>query len=76
MFRIASILILTLALAAPAQAGFKHGVAAYKRGDYATALREFRPLAEQGNAAAQYSLGVIYDEGYGAPENDVEAVKW
>ena len=38
MFRIASILILTLALAAPAQAGFAEGVAAYQRDDYTTAL--------------------------------------
>ena len=76
MLRITSILILTLALAAPAQAGLKEGVDAYDRGDYATALREFRPLAEQGDAIAQYSLGVMYDEGYGAPENDAEAVKW
>ena len=33
----------------PAVSGFDKGVAAYKRGDYATALRELRPLAEQGN---------------------------
>ncbi len=58
MFRIASTLILTLTLAAPAQAGFKEGRAAYMRGDYATALREWRPLAEQGDLKAQSSLGV------------------
>ena len=40
MFRIVSILILTMALAAPAQAGFKEGGAAYNRGDYETAQRE------------------------------------
>ncbi len=44
----------TLGLTAPAWAGFNAGVAAYNRGDYATALREFRPLAEQGYAEAQY----------------------
>ena len=33
------------------------GVAALKVGDFATALTELRPLAEQGNATAQYNLG-------------------
>jgi len=36
------------------------GVDAYDSGDFATALREFRPLAEQGVAFAQFSLGVMY----------------
>ena len=36
---------------------FQGGVDAYNRGDYATALREFTPLAERGHAAAQYWLG-------------------
>ncbi len=50
----------TLGLTAPAWAGWNEGVAAYNRGDYATALREWRPLAEQGNADAQFFLGVMY----------------
>ena len=36
------------------------GIAAYRGGDYATALRILRPLAEQGNAAAQFNLGSMY----------------
>jgi TPR repeat protein len=35
-----------------------------------------RQLAEQGNADAQVSLGVIYIEGRGAPKAYVEAYKW
>jgi uncharacterized protein len=31
---------------------------AYSRGDYVTVLRLVRPLADQGNAAAQFILGV------------------
>ena len=38
-------------------ADFSDGIAAYNRGDYATALKEFKSLAEQGDAAAQYWLG-------------------
>jgi len=33
-------------------------------------------LAEQGDAKAQYNLGIRYDKGRGVPENDAEAVKW
>ena len=57
-------------------ADFDDGMAAYERGDYATALKEFRPLAEQGHVVAQFNLGVMYDHGYGVPENNTEAVKW
>ena len=57
-------------------ADFDKGLDAYDRGDYATALREFKPLAEQGNAAAQFNLGVMYDKGIGVPQNHKTAVKW
>ncbi len=66
----------TLGLTAPAWAGVDEGVAAYKRGDYATALREFRPLAERGDAKAQYGLGVMYLNGQGVPQDSAEVVKW
>jgi len=49
---------------------------AYGRGDYATPLRLLRPLAVQGNANAQFNLGMMYQDGHGVPQNDSEAVKW
>ena len=51
-------------------------VAAYQRGDYATALRLWHPLAEQGDADAQFHLGVMYESGQGVLRNDAEAIKW
>ena len=48
----------------------------YKLGDYATALRLVRPLAEQGMRDAQNNLGVMYQDGKGVPKNDKTAVKW
>ncbi len=66
----------TLGLTAPAWAGFDEAVAAYRRGDYATALREFRPLAEQGNADAQFNLGIMYYTGKGVPQDYVQALLW
>jgi TPR repeat protein len=52
------------------------GQAAYNRGDYATAVALFRPLAEQGNADAQNNLGWMYDQGSGVKQDFKEAMKW
>ena len=46
-----------------ANADLEKGLAAYEKGDYTTALREWKHLAEQGNASAQFNLGVMYDNG-------------
>jgi TPR repeat protein len=46
--------------ATPVCAEYQTGLDAAKRGDWATALREWRPLAEQGNARAQNNLGMLY----------------
>ena len=68
---------LALALAAPSlAANFQVGWEAYERGDYAMALKEWRPLAEQGDALAQFSLGAMYSVGEGIPQDYAEAVKW
>ena len=52
------------------------GATAAKIGDYATALREWTPLAKQGNKEAQYFIGSMYHEGIGVTQNDKTAVKW
>ncbi len=57
-------------------ADFQKGLTAYDSGDYATALREWTPLAEQGNAAAQFNLGLMYENGYAVPQDYKTAVKW
>lgn len=74
------ILAMTLAVllwagAAGAQ-DFEAGLAAVARGDYAAALKEWSPLAEAGHASAQYSLGVMYSNGEGVPQDKAEAVRW
>jgi hypothetical protein len=55
---------------------FARGVAAFEAGDYAAALREWRPLAEQGNVFAQTNLGYMYDTGSGVAKDYAKAVKW
>ena len=70
-------IILVLSFASPVAAGpLEDAVAAHDRGDYATALRLFRPLANQGHAGGQFNLGVMYENGKGVPQNYAEAVKW
>jgi len=78
MRRIAATLAVVALLfsAGSAWADYDDAVAAYERGDYATAFQEFLPYAEQGNAKAQYNVGLMYDKGWGVPENDAEAAKW
>jgi hypothetical protein len=51
-------------------------MAAFERGDLATALKEFRPLAEQDVADAQFSLALMYDNGEGVPTHYVKAHMW
>jgi len=74
-FPIALVLSL-VCLVVPAWADYQAGMDANNRGDYATALREWRPLAEQGHAVAQYSLGLLYANGQGVPKDDAQARQW
>jgi TPR repeat protein len=57
-------------------ADFQAGFAAAQKGDYAAALREWTPLAEQGDAEAQFNLGVMYFEGQGDLQDYVTAHMW
>lgn len=62
--------------AGPARAEFDDGVRALQRHDYATAYREFVPLAQQGHMGARFHLGVMYAEGRGVPADRATAFKW
>ena len=70
-------LVLAVSLAGAAVAGpFEDGAAAYFKGDYATAMRLWRPLADQGNVYAQNNLGDMYGAGEGVPQDYAQAVAW
>jgi methionine-S-sulfoxide reductase len=62
--------------ASPVAAPLEEGNAAYIRGDYPTAERLLRPLAEQGNATAQFDLGGMYHRGRGVPQDYAAALTW
>ena len=71
------VLLLSVLLGAPSYSGdFSKGLTAAQNGDYATALKEWKPLAEQGDALAQYNLGQMYRKGDGVPQDDKEAARW
>jgi len=63
---LATLLIISCATAWAADYG--KGLTAYKAGDFAAALTEWKPLAAQGEAEVQYNLGVLYANGEGATE--------
>jgi uncharacterized protein len=63
-------------LVVPAWADFQAGMDAYNRGDFTTALREWQPLAEQGDARAQFSFGLLYENGDGVPRDYAKARHW
>ena len=63
-------------LVAPAWADFQAGMEAYNRGDFKIALREWQPLAEQGDARAQFYFGLLYENGDGVPLGYTKARQW
>lgn len=72
------IAVLALALLATPVAGqdYHRGWAAFQKGDYAGALKEWRTLAESGHAVAQFNLGLMHAKGLGMPKDETEAVRW
>lgn len=70
---IAGVLLLT---SSTSMAGLDEGAEAYNRGDYRAAYREFVPLANDGNSAAQFNLGVMYAKGRGVTKDEAEAARW
>jgi len=70
-------IILVSSLTGPVSAGpLDDAYAAYQQSDYTSALRLFRPLAEQGNARAQTLLGLMYEDGQGVPKDFAQSAKW
>jgi TPR repeat protein len=74
----ASLLFIALFIFCPANAlaDFEDGLFASHKGDYLTAFREFRSLAETGHTKAQVQLGIMYEMGLGVKRDYTEASKW
>jgi TPR repeat protein len=66
----------TVLAAAPALADVKTGVDAWAAGKYDQALKEWRPLADRGDADAQFNMGQAYRLGRGVPADLKIAQSW
>jgi hypothetical protein len=55
---------------------FEDATAAYNKGDYAAAASWYRKAAEQGDARAQFTLGIMYAKGEGGPQDYAVAASW
>lgn len=75
MRRLALILIL-LAAAQPARAGYEQAVLAYDQGRFPEALGSFQQLAERGDSGAEFMLGAMYFYGKGVRRDDGAAAIW
>ncbi|NNG13011.1 MAG: sel1 repeat family protein [Halobacteria archaeon] len=52
------------------------GYQSYLKGDYQAAYKEWMPLAELGDAEAQFNIGVLFDEGAGVDQDLVASADW
>jgi S1-C subfamily serine protease len=68
--------LLLLAATRPAAGAYEDGISAMNRQDYAGALAELRPLAEQGHPKAQWALAYMYRRGLGVPKDAARADDW
>ena len=71
-------LFLALSLTAPSSraSDIEQGYQAYQAGDYQQAFTLWQPLAEQGDAEAQFYLGLLYRNGEGVEKDDRTALMW
>lgn len=70
------LIVCLLLLAIPAAADFQAGLQAFEKKDYATALKEWQPIAQRGDANAQYNLGLMYAKGTGVAQDLKQAAQW
>ncbi len=57
-------------------ADFELGKQAFAKNDFAAALAEWKPLAEQGLPFAAYNVALLYSKGQGVKQDSAEAAKW
>jgi len=75
--RLRALLALSVLLCSTAAvAGLKEGYDALSKKDYVTAANEYRPLAERGDAEAQYRIGRMYEFGNGYPQDKAQGIAW
>jgi len=76
LIKVLMLCFLLVLSARPVFAGFDEAAAAFAIGDYGTALREIRPLAETGDPRSQYAMGVLYENGFAVTKDLQQAAAW
>lgn len=76
MSRFINALVIIFAVSANAYAGLDEGLAAFKSKDYATALKELSPVADNGDPSAQHAIGQIYEFGLGVKKDPALAISY
>lgn len=69
-------LVISLASGAAMAASFDDGVVAFIKGDSATAIKIWQPLANKGDKDAQYHLGYMFQTGTGVDTDKSKALYW
>ena len=72
---LAAFVVVPYLAASAAASPMEDAADANARGDYIKALRLIRPLANDGEPAAQYNLALMYMTGRGVPQDDAAAVR-
>ena len=70
------LLVLTVAGCATTETQYAQGKQSLAQGDYHTAFMELEPVAEKGNASAQYTVAYMYYYGEGVPRDPQQARRW
>lgn len=55
---------------------YDEGFMAAEKGDFKSAVEQWRPLAEKGHPIAQFNLALMYHSGLGVDLDEAKAVKW
>jgi len=71
-----STLAISVAVAGTPEEDFRTGLSAFNGGDFATAMRLWRPLADRNDARSQAGIGFMYHRGLGVKTDDVQAAFW
>jgi TPR repeat protein len=71
-----SLALIVMTWSSHGNAGLREGLDALRKGDYAAAAKELRPVAERGDPEAQYRIGLMYEYGKGYPKDMAQAVAW
>src|SRR5947207_1063563 len=72
----ALVLLVAALLCAPARADLFTAQLAYQKGDYERAFKDYRELAELGQATAQRNLAIMYAKGQGVRQSEINAFAW